>query len=473
MQILSVRTVGSTISFSLISKKHKSIKIEFLKSIDLNSVDDPNAVLQKYLSVESDRDSAEVVGGLSGDQIFIRQLKVPVKSPRALSKALPFQLESLIPFASNPDARVVVTKKREGKAGYQVTPFAFLQRHLDECLEEYNAIGLDPEWISCIPQALKRFARFLAPATDSMIACCVEKGATHIVSIISGEIDVSLTLHKGSEALDDEAFSREIKRSIAYCLQRDEAGKVETILQLGAVDFQQMDLGFESTPIENTTIIDDDKLKRYAIEIGLGLDVAVQDGRTVQLRRGESIAQNHFQRGLFGAGVLFGGAVLASLLLGGISTYMLSGKKRTLKTRIENAIGKEVAPYTSSEEWIDLIDKERVALKKKGPTIGFHKWPVGVAQLLEYISTHPDLQEGVEVQRLGYFLERYPTIGNPLEPLKVKVDLTISCTSPLIARDFHQALLNNKEKYINGKEPIHWERGESAYRAIFYLKNPF
>ncbi|MCI5051673.1 MAG: hypothetical protein MRY21_00885 [Simkaniaceae bacterium] len=466
MHALAIRKDGNTVRFSLITSSKRKFKIEFIQSVDEGDVKE--AIL-KYVNLSHGNKHVECVIGMPSDQIFIRQLSFPIKNRRALMKTLPFQLESVVPFYDSPDARVVTLVKKSDE-GFQVTPFAFMRAHLLEQIETYKEIGFDAEWVSCIPQALLRFARYVCPHAESGLVIFVGRCETHILSYIDGKIDVALNLHKGAAELANERFQQELIRSVKYCLSRDTRGKVEGLLQLGAAKFQSIDLGVEQMAISNGTIFSNEELKEFAVEVGLGIDVVAKDSETLQLRGVPDVAPQHMKKVKNYVKVALCLSVACSALLGVMGYGQIRRVQHNLVKRLEVATGKKVEASAQADEWISLIDRERRNLKRRGPSVHFHKAPVPVTELLNWISTHPDLQEGFEVDRLSYSLESYPNLAHPLHPFKVKVDLTFRANSPLLARDFHQSLMS-EEKIVDVKETIHWERGEKGYHCSFYLKN--
>lgn len=99
-----------------------------------------------------------ITTGLPTDQVLRREVSLQLKRPLAVLQALPFQLESVLPFDGIIYPRLYPTKE-----GTDVVVFATAAPRVEHHLHQMRSLGIDPAQVSCTPLALARFARLFFP----------------------------------------------------------------------------------------------------------------------------------------------------------------------------------------------------------------------------------------------------------------------------------------------------------------------
>ena len=100
-----------------------------------------------------------VVTGLDGSSVLRRDLKLPITSPKTILEALPFQLESVLPYPV--DQTVVYPELHITEKESFVVAWATTKELIQNHLTKQNFI--EPDYISCETLALARWARFFFP----------------------------------------------------------------------------------------------------------------------------------------------------------------------------------------------------------------------------------------------------------------------------------------------------------------------
>lgn len=99
-----------------------------------------------------------LVTGLASDQVLRREVSLKLQKSSAILKALPFQLETLLPF--DRQETVIYPILYSTAEGTDVVIFATTRSKIGHHLQ---SVRVDPDQISCVPLALARFLRSLFP----------------------------------------------------------------------------------------------------------------------------------------------------------------------------------------------------------------------------------------------------------------------------------------------------------------------
>lgn len=131
----------------------------------------------------------KIATGLPADAIVRRDAVLKLKGERKVLQALPFQVETLIPFPMN--EAVILPRLYPDKDGStHVVLFATQKKHLQEHLA---SLDFEPDVVSFVPAALMRFCQFSRPdiATAAMIygnsGICVEQGKLAFSQVLDPE----------------------------------------------------------------------------------------------------------------------------------------------------------------------------------------------------------------------------------------------------------------------------------------------
>jgi type IV pilus assembly protein PilM len=521
-------TIGLTLEkeafrIAILRKEKKSIAIESLHTF-LYGPD--NVKLFYNLPPFHTGKEVQIVSGLTSAEIFIRKLHLPLREKRKILAALPFQLESLIPF-SNETPIVCPLLKPLSKQMTAVTVIATTEAHLSSHIAWLKGVDIKPDTISCSPMALVRFARWQFPREDRILCFDVRDQKISCILAEGSELVLSQTIPFGasftfpvsfrpserhpsaatfSSEIADAIPSSKIAASGASRSAEILSGKVNEapfgerevvtlelekfsifLKQKGAVDEQTpwlltgdsshfkeiLSQLFSGQGLE----LPETDLGRYAAPIGLALDAIAADEGSVQFCQKEFTPEHTLQfrkkKALHYLGICLGAALLMSM--GG--SLLLNKKQRMLTENLQNYLllsGSEGFLSTPLQIQEKLFEWEESLRGKKNAFALLPTVPK-VSDVLAWLSTHPAFateeggqREGIEIKSLHYSLMKYPKIGDTASPYTAQMDLEFSSSMPRSARDFHEALLKG-DQIVNAKKEIKWQTQNQTYHTSFEL----
>ena len=490
MQTLGLHIEGKRLYSVLLKTRRGKPQVIHFQSIPYSKA--PVFVKQIYTKNKD----VVIATGLSTPEVVTREIRFNLRSKATLLTALPFRIESNVPFPPEETAAYTLFRKGKGKETF-VTLFACREAHLDAHIEQWKALTADPYWLSCSPQALHRYASHFFPKVPSLLLFHMgSRHCTYLVIqndrlVLSQHLPIGSSLFFHALKQDDASLSDEFLDDIdisetrtphLYRLSqkfKQEIARVKTFLERkGFTSLPSLVCGEIPGPIESilemqfksplkSSSKEFSALQPFAIPFGLALDALHQDRRSVQFRQDKKSSKKwrlHFKKLLT---TYFSLSLVFSLLFGSIKSFGITAKKRNLERKLSTILEKEV----SLEEGITTL--EHAAVKTRS-TMTLPTAPK-VSDVLQWVGTHPLLKKGpngtpLEIKRLQYKLERYPKLGEKKEPYLARVELEISSTTPTIARDFHNALLKG-DTLVDEKKEIVWKTSHNAYFAKFYLKN--
>ena len=434
--------------------------------------------------------------GLSTHEVVTREIRFNLRSKTTLLTALPFQIESNVPFPPEETVAYTLFRKGKGKETF-VTLLACKEAHLDAHIQQWHSLNVDPYWLSGVPHALHRYAAHFFPKVPSMFLFHVGSGhCTYLVIqndrlVLSQHIPLGSShffheLKKDDASLSDD-FLDDINISEAqtphlYRLSqsfKQEIARVKTFLERkGYTSLPSLLCGEIPEPVVSILEMQFENplkapstefsaLKPFAVPLGLALDSLYQDRRSVQFRQDKKSSKKWRLRFKKILTTYLSLSLVFALLFGSAKSFGIATKKRNLEKKLSAILEKEV----SLEEGIATLEKAAV----KPHTSTTLTTAPKVSDVLQWVGTHPLLKKGssstpLEIRRLQYKLERYPKLGEKKEPYLARVELEILSTTPTLARDFHKALLKG-DALVDEKKEIVWKTSHNAYFAKFYLKN--
>jgi type IV pilus assembly protein PilM len=405
----------------------------------------------------------EVVSGLVGET-FIRKLHLPLKEKRKILSALPFQLESLIPFAAENPIVCLLLKKMSHQMT-AVTVIATAESHLAAHIAALKEMDIEPDAVSCGAIALTRFATWQFPQEQRILCFDVQDQKIFSALIEDGELALSQTIYLGGK----QEVSIELEKFSVYLKQKGAIEDSTPWLLTGKSDEvrQAIKKIFPGPCLES-------QYEQYAMAIGLALDRA---GGGVQfLQKKFTPAHTHAQRKkklIHFLGICFIAALLMSIG-GAIGLHM---KQRHLVKKLASYF-----PASVDKDSISSVDQIEKKLREwenstRGQKSSFAFLPTvpKVSDFLAWLSTHPGFatedggqKEGTEIKSVHYSLTKYPKIGEPSSPYSAQVEMEFTSTVPRSARDFHEALLKG-DQMVNAKKEIKWQTQNQTYYTSFEL----
>jgi hypothetical protein len=383
----------------------------------------------------------EICSGMGGSDLFVRSLSLPLKGKAKILKALPFQLESLLPF---PEGKPLVSVQMQ--EGGVVTVLATTEERYRAHLKE---LGVEPSRVSCTPAALLRLAAFLAPEEKRVVCLDVRRGEVSCVVVENGQILLSQVMTR--DPLCFEKLSLFLKQK-------------GVVLESSAWMGTGEDVGLSSFGGKRIEV----EKPQEAIAIGLALDAALGGVQfcqgallplaVVARRKKLAVRTVALSLGLF-------------LVTGFLSQLFLKRQETGLRGRLHSEYSL-LPPSSSLQEGLQAWES---SLKGNPQTFALVPNVPRVSDLLSYLSTHPglvtaegELKEGVECERVHYSLTKYPKVGDLSSPYVAKVELEVSMGVAQVAREFHELLLKG-DVLVNGKKEVAWQGHNKIYHTSFEL----
>lgn len=332
-----------------------------------------------------------VLSCLPGEAVAHRLFTLPFTHARQISQAVPFELESLIPFSLD-DVVIADQTIQPTEDGTRALAVATLKKTIEEHLNVLQAVGLAPAQVLLAP---------LAPLALLPLAKVNLSGTTALIDVGEKHTAVAL-LHEGtlvglraltigrSHAGGLTAFLQELRWTL-LALSTDDPFLLNTIFLCGGgAYFSQLrndlehEFAAEVVPVQQLTIPAVSEAQRehqatFATCLGMGLHEALR-GTTpvVNLRQGAFALQQHDEttrsewRRL---AWLTGGVAAAASLAFLLNLYQLNTRYQSLRQEVRRTFVAALPDtQTIVNEKIQLADAVEALQKRqrllRGTTIG-------------------------------------------------------------------------------------------------------
>lgn len=389
-----------------------------------------------------------VVSGLSGEDVLLRQVELPLKQRRKILAALPFALEGVLPAS---EAQVMVSPWRleKTKRGCTVSLFVSWEDKVRSFVEMSTGKGVFPDVIACAPLALFVVCKHLYPGEKEMIACHFGEGETFWIYLKEGELAAAQHVPKHA------AFMQEYPKICAFLQKKKGAAKDVPCALFGQIPEKRP--AMRALPCAAVPYVE------HAIPIGFAL---LGDAFPVQFAQKGAITPrlraHRRKQSLARLSVAF----VCIVLMGLVAWALLEKKRAPLVAATGNG------GHVDVREALDRREKE---LRAKRDALHRMRSPK-VAHVLAWLSAHPALataqgapRKGIEVTRVHTHLESFPTRKGPMRPYTMTVEIELESAEPKHAEHFHQALKQG-DPFIDETKPIRWEAHAPSYKATFSIK---
>ena len=264
--------------------------------------------------------SAIVSTAVSGKEVLIRSLSLPVTKEKDIESALPFQIELVLPYPID-DALLdyeIVSKTQDTT---DLTCFAVRKETLDAHLKKWEELGIEPEKVGSVPSALAAFGQayleghhtyLMLHMQNQEMTCILMKDGKLAANFSSSDgLELLSQAHKQSdgqvlpqtaeewEAVDEnrplgmalKRLQREVMK-MAYALSKERIGEnIEGIVLTGEganwkglASFFARYLQLSLLKFESDQQFSNEQILSYAVPIGLSLDSA---SSSKNFRKGE------------------------------------------------------------------------------------------------------------------------------------------------------------------------------------------
>lgn len=467
MFIIGLTLEKEALRIAILKKEKKSISVESLQTFSQGS---DHVKLFYNLPPFHTGKEVHIVSGLANSDVFIRKLHLPFRDKRKILSALPFQLESLVPF-SQENPIVCPLLRPLSKQMTAVTIIATIKTNLSSLIAALKDMDIESDTISCHPMALVRFARWRFPQELKILCFDVRDQKISCVLLEGGDLILSQTIPLGEKqepALELEKFSMFLKQKGAlgdqtpWVLTGDSNHLADVLSQI-----------FTGPKLE----LSEDHLALYAVAIGLALDVHVADDSSVQFCQKEFTPKHTLRLRKKKMAQYLSLCLAATLLMAMGGSFFLNKKQHRLIENLQKysslTVSKDSFPSIHQIEE-KLLEWENSLRGKKSSFVFLPTVPK-VSDVLAWLSTHPAFateeggqKEGTEIKSVHYSLIKYPKIDDTSSPYMAQVELEFTSTIPRHARDFHEALLKG-DQIVNAKKEVKWQTQNQSYYTSFEL----
>jgi general secretion pathway protein L len=340
--------IGTTaVKVAVVRAQYRKVRVEALASVDVVAAPTLEAAIHQAMSLAlggkpGGHDGIAV--GLEGDRLAFRQLSLPSSASKQLQAALPYELESKLPFDLDDavwDYRLLTTARRTSIKSTDLDIFAAVAK-LEDVRTRIElvkaAVAVEPERVGVAALPLVNLLGYLpnVSATDAVAIVDIGTRRSEIVISVCGELAFARAVSFGTEGLPGTAsrLARELRATIASFRSQGGAAPVQVVLSgggafvAGAEAFIAAELGvpvhsITKLNVELNPLIAADALgamPRFAKSIGLALSLGAR-AEDLNLRRGPLA----FERGfgwikeklplVAGLGIVIGATFGASVLM--------------------------------------------------------------------------------------------------------------------------------------------------------------
>jgi hypothetical protein len=332
-------------------------------------------------------------------------------------------------------------------------------------------IGLDD--VFCVPSALCQFIQFFFPTTEKILVIHIEAEAVTTTKIEKGRItschNFSINPHTEPSLLEKNWHR------IFSILEQKEDFPPELIIT-GNGSYHMIDYIKKACPtscqITSTKAYgsyDSQTLQSFAVPIGLALE-GIPEKKSFSFLF-KDLPSPLWQKKRKTKILRFTGAATAffclMLLLG---TLHVSQKKIRLLNGFSTITSKEKSHLPS----LNHLEKELVTLeieeKKKQKGYALNVPFATPSKLFTHISTHSAFTqiEGIEILKVDYILENYPSATSPQSPYAGKVQIKLLIPKESTASLFYERFRQNNPFILKNTHPV-WEQEPPYYRLSFSL----
>jgi len=141
-----------------------------------------------------------IVTCLNASEILIRQLEVKLKKEADIDAVLAFQSEPILPYPVE-NAIVDRVKLSETPEGSLLAVYAARKDHVQHHLEQWHALQIEPEVVSCSPAALAAFTGLFALSDKPQFVLHLGSANTLCLLTKQGKLHAAQTCSQGTDSL--------------------------------------------------------------------------------------------------------------------------------------------------------------------------------------------------------------------------------------------------------------------------------
>jgi len=493
MQVVGLDFDSDHINLAIMNKQKDLI---IVKSLDVSDISD-NDVKLLYTS---NKDKNLIASALDASDVLLKSAPFHVKNSFVLKKAIKYQEESISTLDIEKTIRSAIYLKNRSILKFFITTKDFLKKHLNRL----NHLNIDPDEVTLSSIALVRFSNFYFKDTKDAFLVHVSKNKTTCVYMHENYVEKMHSIKIGSDKLLEAYLEdKKSKNANLNVLALNAKSKLKTVLNDLKKSIEKTFIFFNSDSgdklpmiltgeLKSFTNIDEflknekvlkilksdvlekkEKLKTFAISIGLCLNLLSKDNLSPQFRELDFTAKRQLE--IIGKKTLLFSLFFLkffSVLFWG-SSYFLQKEENRLHEKLiqiknfEKSFLNEDTKFENSNFYEDLDAFEKKLKNDNKNFVYFLKLP-NVSQTLNWLNNHEILKE-TEITSFDYNLEKYPSVFAKREKYTAKVSLEFKTQTPTVARSFYDSL--SKDPKVDQIQKITWYVKDDHYKTSFYLKS--
>lgn len=476
------------------------LEIDHVKPLD---TDAPQLISKKHLTVTC----------LDSEEVLIRSMEIKLKKERDVDAVLAFQAEPLLPYPLENAIldRILLSQTDDGTL---LTLLAARKDHVEQHLDKYHALQINPEVVSCVPAALTFFSNLVAADANPRFVVHLGHDWTTCILVKDGKLMAAQSTHANIEHLmldsaspEFDGFQREVARLLSAISKQSKTPEMNQVLFTGkgaangkfceelcrkinkSAIIPVVPLGFEISITE---------LQRFAVAIGAALSALPFAANQINFRQNELAYPHPWKRlkqpialyfalciCLAAAFYFFGKSYIeyhedqerqeyANLLATMNKSYPDFEKEYERKMGLANDEPRKIESLSLNEigDRLSYLQKD---LKESPDSFPLQPNIPRVSDVLAWLSTHPNVsaKDGaplLQIDNFSYAMVKRPELKKKQEKYQIKVEIEFSAPTAKLAREFHDALIAPND-IVDPKGEVKWNANKGKYRASFFLKD--
>lgn len=422
---------------------------------------------------------------IQSERTLTKSIEVPFIKQKEIKDALPFLIDSQLSVASDTlfyDAFII--EKRENTS--LISLVAHPKDEVLNSLETASQLHLLPD--SVIPKevALSLFAHWAAPTSLPVWILSKDNNETTVILAFQGKLIKSHTT--SDPAIDTTAW---IQRSMASIIKGLGSEAQSMLLVVGSlktsIPLEKLVSGIEGVlSLKEIDGFSPDELSAFACPIGLALNELPETSLHLSLAPPQDVSYKLWKKwskpilATFCTSLLFSLALFtASNSWSSLKTRQIAEKTATMLSNFDG--GDQFQDSLTTQEgltealfWMDSSLNETpnlYPLQPQTPRVSdFLLWLAKSPHVYLSTAQSDSKQDYLTIQSLHYSMIKRPEPSKKMERYLVKIELEFTASSPRLARQFHESLIEANDM-VDPKEEIKWTAAKNSYRVSFYLKD--
>lgn len=477
MYIIGLELKKASFSLTLLHKEKGKVAIKTLQAFSLEA-DLKKEIDQLFKG--PNKPFYEVATSISASSSFVRLFFIELMKKSAVKQALPFQIESILPYPKE-EAKLCFHIDSQEK-GSLISLLSAKTVDVKNYIDNFLNYHIDPDWVGAVPYSLLAFVKHFCTNWENTLIFHIGEKESCVVLLQQGNIKQSVSVPISVNDLDDENAQKQLIRVAEFCLMQSKTTNKYIVLgEVNKLDFceQIFPPHIEKLGLNVNSSHEFKDLCLHAVSIGSALNAV--DIKPIQLRTKEIISPQHKNRAKRLTQVFCLGAISSCFIFYAFTSLMLHMQSRQIKEQYNHIVETTKTPsikridtistkYEDLEQFLDKTEELKDLFDRKNPAVNFHKTPKLVSEFIYWLNVHPKLQNA-EIKQLKYEMESWPNLEKPFAPLLTKGTLIFAKESASKALEFYHYLKRKGDNFIDAKKDIIINKEQEEYCISFFFKN--